>query len=188
MKILQQVGETFYPMNHAPLAACVPFWRQARKWCPPATLSQHVPQTGKYACLARYCSGVRPFPSPRSASCMLPRCSPRHSFEYPIDLQSTHTYATQRNNKKSLRRRRRIETREKRAVLLCVLAEAILGEHEGIRQPRKDHVERLAEEGGGELREYQSASLFKLSSSRAFRFVMHDDEYAKNVRRESGRH
>ena len=83
-----------YPMNHAPLAPCVPFCRQARKWCPPATLSQHVPQTGKYDCLARYCSCVRPFPSPRSASCMLPRCSPRHSFEYPIDLQ-----CTQRNKK-----------------------------------------------------------------------------------------
>lgn len=39
--------KTLYPMNHAPLAPCVPFCRQARKWCPPATLSQHVPQTGK---------------------------------------------------------------------------------------------------------------------------------------------
>jgi len=30
--------------------------------------------------------------------------------------------------------------------LLCVLAETFLGEHEGVRQSRKDHIERLAEE------------------------------------------
>ena len=41
------VGGCTYPTNHAPLSAWVPFCRQARKWCPPATLSQHVPQTGK---------------------------------------------------------------------------------------------------------------------------------------------
>src|SRR5216683_5248697 len=32
--------------------------------------------------------------------------------------------------------------------LLCVLAEAFLGEHERVRQSRKDHIERLAEERG----------------------------------------
>jgi hypothetical protein len=42
-----RVGSGTYPMNHAPLSAYVPFCRQARKWCPPAKLSQHVPQTGK---------------------------------------------------------------------------------------------------------------------------------------------
>lgn len=35
--------------------------------------------------------------------------------------------------------------------LLCVLAEAVFGEHEGIRLPREDYVERLAEERRGEL-------------------------------------
>ena len=37
-------------------------------------------------------------------------------------------------------------------MLLCVLAEAVFGEHEGVRLPREDHIERLAEEGRGELR------------------------------------
>ena len=35
--------------------------------------------------------------------------------------------------------------------LLCVLAKAVFGEHEGIRLPREDYVERLAEERCGEL-------------------------------------
>lgn len=122
--------ENTYPMNHAPLAACVPFCRQARKWCPPAKLSQHVPQTGKYNCLARYCSGVLSFPSPRSALCMLPKCSPRHSNEYPIDLQCTQQKGHAWRG--GLIKITKKATWRASCVLLCVLAEAVFGEHEGI--------------------------------------------------------
>ena len=43
-------------------------------------------------------------------------------------------------------------------VLLRVLAEAFFGEHERVRQTRKDHVEGLAEERRGILRSINAAS------------------------------
>ena len=51
--------------------------------------------------------------------------------------------------------RRRVRAGE---VLLCVLAEAFFGEHERVRQSRKDHVEGLAEEGRGVLWSISTAS------------------------------
>jgi len=43
-------------------------------------------------------------------------------------------------------------------VLLCVIAEAFFGEHEGVRKSRKDHVEGLAKERRGVLRSVSTAS------------------------------
>jgi hypothetical protein len=55
----------------------------------------------------------RPFPLPRFASCTLPRCSPKHLFEYPIDLQTAKQRTTSRK-----KRRRQGETWEEAVYLV----------------------------------------------------------------------
>lgn len=47
-------------------------------------------------------------------------------------------------------------TGESGVVLLCVLAKAVFGKHEGVGQPREDHIERLAKERCGELQSIRS--------------------------------
>lgn len=74
----------------------------------------------------------------------------------PDTRSSTRSTCSARNATTKGRQAWRYNGRESGAVLLCVLAKAIFGEHEGVGQPREDHIERLAKKRCGELQSIRS--------------------------------